>query len=150
MNQKELKIKQTVLGQEVQISISLDKNNFINVEKSHQEKFKDNVFQFIIENFYIITSDAIMRFALSTGGDVFCYGPEDRSPHKFYFIFDGYKYGFTFGISNKGNILINYESYKSVNLEAKFDDLIQNLNFYSDKNYYCYFSQKLNEIYKSK
>ena len=150
MNQKELKITQTVLGQDVQISISLDKNNFINVEKFHQEKFKDNVFQFIIENFYSITSDVTMRFTLSAGGDVFCYGPEGVSPHKFYFIFDGHKYCFTFCISNKGNILINYENHKTVNLESKFNELIQNLKFYSDKNYYYYFSQKLNEIYKSK
>lgn len=143
---KELTIKQNVLGQEVLINISLDKNNFINVNEKFNNQFKDSVFEFITENFYSIISTEEITYSKNQIGEVLCYGLTGGSAHRFYFIYDGMRYCFHFGISKSGEILIYNESHVYSNIVSRFESLLEDLKCCSDKDYYSYFIQRLGEI----
>lgn len=143
---KELIIKQNVLGQEVQINISLDKNNFINVNEKFKTPFSDNAFKFITENFYTIISTEEIVYNKNQLGEVLCYGLTGGSAHRFYFIYDGMRYCFHFGISKNGEILIYNESHVYSNIVSRFETLLDDLKCCSDKDYYSYFIQRLEEI----
>lgn len=143
---KELIIKQNVLGQEVQVNISLEKNNFEQTFSSYEEDFSESEFEFLTTNFLnIISGVNDLRYSKSSGGTLFCYA-DDSQPQQFKFIFDEILYCFHFGLSEEGRILISKEGYNTRNLKSIFDNFFKQLDNYSDKDYYSYYSQKLDAI----
>lgn len=146
MKQKYLEIEQTVLGQKVTINISLDKDNIIQKEDKYYEPLIEEAFNFLISNFYNIISKATnLKYTTASGGSIFCYC-DNSQPHQFSFIFDEILYYFYFGITETGQIVIHNEDHKSKNLKITFDNLLSYLDNYSDKDYYSYYSQKLESI----
>lgn len=146
MQTKELIIKQNVLGQEVLVNISLEKNNFEQSFSSYEENFSESEFQFLTSNFLNIVSGVNnLRYSKSTGGTLFCYG-DGSQPHQFKFIFDEVLYCFYFGVSEAGRIIITKDGHNTRNLKSIFDNFLKQLHNYSDKDYYSYYSQKLDAI----
>ena len=149
MKQTHLEIKQTVLGQEVIINISLEQDNIIQKEDKYYEPIPEEAFNFLRTNFYSIISripkGTNLKYTKSSGGSIFCYC-DNPQPHQFSFIFDEFLYFFYFGINEKGHIVIHNEDYKTKNLKITFDNLLSYLANYSDKDYYSYYSQKLESI----
>lgn len=147
--EKYLEIKQTVLGQEVIINISLDKDNIIQKEDKYYEPIPEEAFYFLRTNFYSIISrvptGTNLKYTKSSGGPIFCYC-DNAQPQQFSFIFGEFLYYFYFGINEKGEIVIHNEDYKTKNLKITFDNLLSYLANYSDKDYYSYYSQKLESI----
>ena len=147
--EKYLEIKQTVLGQEVIINISLDKDNIIQKEDKYYEPIPEEAFYFLRTNFYSIISrvptGTNLKYTKSSGGPIFCYC-DNAQPHQFSFIFGEFLYYFHFGINEKGQIVIDHSYYKTRNLKSIFDTFLGYLDNCSDKDYYSYYSQKLEEI----
>lgn len=144
--QKYLEITQIMLGQEVIIKISLEQDNIIQKEDKYYEPIPEETFYFLRTNFYsIISRVPDIKFSKSTGGTLFCYA-YDSQPHEFSFIFDKFLYYFHFGINEKGQIVIDYSDYKTKNLKSIFDTFLGYLDNCSDKDYYSYYSRKLEEI----
>lgn len=133
---KELIIKQNVLGQEVQVNISLEKDNIIQKEDKYRSRFDDNIFDFLTNNFHsIISRVPDIKFSKSTGGTLFCY-TDSSQPREFSFIFDDFLYYFHFGINEEGQIVTHYIDYKTKNLKSIFNTFLEYLDNYSDKDYY--------------
>ena len=149
MKQKHLEIKQIVLGQEVTINISLEQDNIIQKEDQCYDPIPEGAFNFLRTNFYSIIyripKGTNLKYTKSSGGSIFCYC-DNSQPHQFSFIFDEFLYYFHFGINEKGHIVIHNEDYKCKNLKITFDNLLSYLANYSDKDYYSYYSQKLESI----
>ena len=149
MKQTHLEIKQIVLGQEVIINISLEQDNIIQKEDKYYDLIPEEAFNFLRTNFYSIISrvptGTNLKYTKSSGGSIFCYC-DNPQPHQFSFIFDEFLYFFYFGINEKGHIVIHNEDYKTKNLKITFDNLLSYLANYSDKDYYSYYSQKLESI----
>ena len=147
--EKYLEIKQTVLGQEVTINISLDKDNIMQKEDKYYEPIPEEAFYFLRTNFYSIISrvptGTNLKYTKSSGGSIFCYC-DNSQPHEFSFIFDNFLYYFYFGINEKGQIVTHYNDYKTKNLKSIFDTFLGYLDNYSDNDYYSYYSQKLETI----
>lgn len=146
--EKYLEIKQIILGQEVNIKISLEQENIIQKEDKHHTSLSELAFNFLRTNFYNILSreqKQNFKYIKSSGGSIFCYCANSL-PHQFSFIFDEFLYYFHFGINDSGQIIIHNEDYKCKNLKITFDNLLSYLDNYSDKDYYSYYSQKLEEI----
>lgn len=147
--EKNLEIKQIILGQEVNIKISLEQDNIIQKEDKYYTPLPESAFNFLRTNFYNILSreqnKQNFKYTKSSGGSVFCYC-NNSQPHQFSFIFDELLHYFHFGINNSGQIVIHNEDHKTKNLKIIFDNLLSYLANYSDKDYYSYYSQKLEEI----
>lgn len=147
--EKNLEIKQIVLGQEVNIKISLEQDNIIQKEDKYYTPLPELAFNFLRTNFYNILSreqnKQTFKYTKSSGGSIFCYC-DNSQPHQFSFIFNEFLYFFHFGINDSGQIIIHNEDYKCKNLKITFDNLLSYLANYSDKDYYSYYSQKLESI----
>jgi hypothetical protein len=147
---KNLKIKQTVFGQEVEFEISLDEDNFKQPFSAHAVLFSEDAFNYIRTNFYnIISRVANLRYSKSSDGIFYCYA-DNSQPQQFPFIYNEILYCFHFGINKEGRIIIHYEEYKTHNLKVAFDKFLEQLDNYSDLNYYSYYAQKLEITRKEK
>ena len=147
--EKHLEIKQIVLGQEVTINISLEQDNIIQKEDKYNVSIPEEAFKFLRTNFYSIISripnTENLKYTKSSGSTIFCYC-DNSQPYQFSFIFDEFLYYFYFGINDSGQIEIHSEDYRAKNLKITFDNLLSYLANYSDKDYYSYYSKKLEEI----